>query len=413
MKKLILFFVNLFFITAIHAQIFTLVDSIQFSQAQIWGVISDDGDSLCATTTFTPASRPHIYMRKISYATISQQSVPVQLTFDSDFTSIPNITDHKSIILNNEIYVSFSTIGDDDLFIFKTDINGNRIGSIVTVVASSPDPTNDMTLVTDGTSIFVLHFDPPSQQHVYKFDTNLNPIGSSFSTTTLAHNNLGNSMYYGNNFYMISGTNFGFNSNLILTRWDNSFAPAMASPQTILNSSSGDGNWFSTGEIADIPNLRWYVGSNHIYSNESIGQEHLDLLAFDDNFNLLERQHMTGQGFYRPHFIQNGNYLYVSYDRAGQGVFLHKYLLSTSNGIEENEEQTISIYPNPSNGSFFISGNSDGEKMKIVITDLLGNVVKDVEQTSEKEIMIDLPAGIYFVRINTNEKEVVRKIVVE
>lgn len=142
----------------IYPQILTLVDSVQLSNAQIWGVCSDDGDSLCVTTTFNPGTKPHLYMRKINYSNISGQSTPKQLTFDSDFAGITNLTDHKSIILNNEMYVSFSTQGDKDLFLFKTDINSNRIGSIVTVVQNSPDPTNDMILTTDGTYIYVLHF---------------------------------------------------------------------------------------------------------------------------------------------------------------------------------------------------------------------------------------------------------------
>ena len=122
----------------------------------------------------------------MDYSDISQQSPIVQLTFDADFTSISNLTDHKSIILDNELYVTFSTQGDSDLFIFKTDINGNRMGSIVTVVTGSTmDPTNDMILVTDSTYIYVLHFDPPNQHHVYTFDANLNPVGSLVSTTTL------------------------------------------------------------------------------------------------------------------------------------------------------------------------------------------------------------------------------------
>src|SRR5687768_5831558 len=139
MKKLFLFLLIL--PCAMSAQVFTLVDSIQLSQAQIWGVLSDEGDSLCATTIFTPGTKPHIFMRKINYNNISGQSSLKQLTFDPDFTSITNMTDHKSIILNNEMYVSFSTQGDQDLFIFKTDINGNRIGSIVPVVLGSMDPT--------------------------------------------------------------------------------------------------------------------------------------------------------------------------------------------------------------------------------------------------------------------------------
>ena len=197
MKKLL----SLLFILCVFqlkSQIFTKVDSIKLSNANIWGVSFDAGDSLGITTIQSISGKPHIYLRKADYTNISQQSSLKQLTFDSDFIGLTNLTDHKSIILNNEIYVTFSTIGDQDLFLFKTDINGNRIGSIVTVISGSADPTNDMILTTDGTSIYVLYFNPTppnSQHHVYKFDTNLNQIGSEFTTTISNHNNIGNALF--------------------------------------------------------------------------------------------------------------------------------------------------------------------------------------------------------------------------
>lgn len=410
MKKTILILFAVLF-QIVHAQVFTLVDSIQYNQAQIWGVVSDDGDSLATTTTFTPAAKPHIYLRKGDYTDITQQSTPVQLTFDADFTSIPNITDHKSIIFNNEVYVAFSTIGDDDLFLFKTDINGNRIGSIVTVVsASTMDPTNDMMLVTDSTYIYVLHFDPTSQHRVYKFDTNLNPVASPFSTTTLAHNNIGNVLLHNSEFYMLTGSTFGFNANLILTRWDNSWLPTIGSPQNLVSSVGGDGNWFPTGMIWDEPNQRWYVGMSHIYSSETINQEHIDLLAFDASFNLLERIHTTAQGYYRPHFVLKNNYLYVSYDKSGMGVYLLKYQLENTVGIDESitVSNNLFVYPNPANDFVNVGFKNTITANELVLTDFIGRTLKRISlKEGEKEIRIDMKEfadGIYFIRdVNTGE----------
>ena len=99
------------------AQIFTKVDSILLGNASIWGVNFDDGDSLGMTTTQSINGKPHIYLRKIDYNSIAQQSQLQQLTFDNDFTNLPNLTDHKTLILDNEIYVAFSTIGDQNLFL--------------------------------------------------------------------------------------------------------------------------------------------------------------------------------------------------------------------------------------------------------------------------------------------------------
>jgi hypothetical protein len=413
MKKIILLVPAFILLWAAHAkaQVLTQVDSIQFTQAQIWGVLSDDGDSLCATTTFTPGSKPHIYMRKISYADISQQSALKQLTFDADFNSITNLTDHKSMIHNNEIYVSFSTIGDQDLFIFKTDINGNRIGNIVTVVQGSTDPTNDMILSTDGTNIFVLHFDPPNQSRVHTFDTNLNPVGSPFTTTTLAHNNIGQAVYNNSEFYLFTGSAFGFNTNLILTRWNNAWNPTIGSPITLVNTSNGDGNWFSTGAAFDQPNQRLYIGMNHIYSNENIGQEHIDLLAFDNNLNVLQRSHISPNGCFRPHFVLKNNSLYVSYDRAGQGVYLLQYNVSVSSAVGESSDHDLHVFPNPSDGKFRYILENGEQLLDCRLYDVCGALAP--VNASHGEITTNAGPGLYFLEMVTNKRSLRCKVVVE
>lgn len=401
MKKYFTIFLTIIgFISISHAQVFTLVDSIQYTQAQIWGVVSDQGDSLATTTTFNPGTKPHIYLRKGDYTNINQQGTAIQLTFDADFVGFSNLTDHKSIILNNELYVTYSTQGDSDLFIFKTDLNGNRIGSLVSVTGNQTDPTNDMILVTDSNYIYALHFDPPNQHHVYKFDTNLNPIGIPFSTNTLGHNNIGNAIFHNNEFYMLTGDIFGFNSDLILTRWDNAWAPAIATPQTIVNSSAGDGNWFSSGMIWDEMNQRWYVGMSHINPPDVINQEHIDLLAFDANFNLLQRMHITGQSAYRPHFVLKNNFLYVSYDKSGGGVYLLKYGVANTFGLDENNtDNEFFVYPNPVEDVLNVHKTSEKE---IVLMNMMGKILKKIQlQEGETDLKIDMgefASGIYFIR---------------
>ncbi|GAB4209331.1 MAG: hypothetical protein Fur0023_21560 [Bacteroidia bacterium] len=414
MKKLSFVVILTILATTVYPQVFTLVDSIQFTNAQIWGVCSDEGDSLCVTTTFNPSTKPHIFMRKVNYTNISGQSTIKQLTFDSDFMSISNLTDHKSIILNNQLYVAFSTQGDQDLFLFKTDINGNRIGSIVTVVTGSPDPTNDMILTTDGTYIYVLHFDPPSQHHVYRFDQNLNQIGSSFSTTTLNHNNIGNAIFTGNYFHMFTGNMFGFNSNLTYTKWDNTWAPA--SSQSIVNSLSGDGNWFATGVVFDNSNMRWYIAMNHIQNGQAIGQEHIDLLAFDTSFNLIERLHVTSTNYTRPHFVLKGGYLYMTYDRPGVGVYLHKYQIQNTTGImSEVNCCDFSIFPNPFSSSTTLQMSRNLKDATLSVYNLYGQQVKQVKNIYGQTITLsrtNIPSGLYFIRLTQDSEVIATKKVV-
>lgn len=388
---------------SLKAGVFTKVDSVQLQNASVWGVISDDGDSLCATTIYSPSGKAHIFMRKINYNNIIQQSSLVQLTVDSDFVSINNLTDHKSIILNNEIYVTFSTAGDQDLYIFKTDINGKRIGNIVTVVEGSSDPTNDMILTTDGTYIFVMHFDPPGQHHVYKYDNNLNLVGNSFSTTTLNHNNIGNAIFINNEFYMFTGSTFGHNSNLILTKWDNSWNPTISVPQTLMSSSGGDGNFFPDGVIYDNLSQRWYIAMNHIYSGENIGQEHIDLLAFDNNFNLLERLHVTTTDRTRPHMVLKNGSLYLSYDQPANNVYLLKYQVENTTSVAaETHNDDLLIYPNPVLSEFHLDLSANDTPADFTLSNIYGQTIAyyhfDKGTTSANINIENQLAGVYFLQ---------------
>ncbi len=382
------------------SQIFTLADSIKINNnAQIWGVISDKGDSLCLTTIFTTSGKPQIFLRKISYSNISSQGTITQLTTASDFASITNLTDHKHIILNNEIYIAFSTVGDADLYLFKTDINGNRIGNIVTVVTGSTARTNDMTLVSDGTSIFVKIF-MPSNCKVFKFDTNLNSIGSALTLTTPAHNNLGTAVLHNGQFYNFSGSTFGHNSNLILTTWTTAWVPTLGSAQTLVSAVGGEGNFFSTGVAFDQANSRWYIGMNNLPSTLSANQEHIDILAMDTNFNVLQRKTITGNGYFRPHFVLKGNYLYVAYDKGGQGVFLEKYSITqtpTTNIQEEKNIFSACISPNPSNEKTALSFNLiKEENITISLLDINGKLVQSIANEN-------MPRGIHKIEINTTK----------
>jgi hypothetical protein len=390
----------------LQAQYLTKVDSMQVSQAQIWGVTGDDGDSLSLTTTFSSAGQPHIWLRKVNYSNIQGQGTLRQITTGADYANGRDLTDHKHIVFNNNIYVSFSTQGDQELFLFKTDMNGNRVGSLVTVFQGAGMPTNDMMLATDSTYIYVLHFAPPSQSRVYKYDTNLNPVGSAFTTTTLLHNNLGNVVHQNGHFYMYTGSQFGFNSNLVLTEWTSAFAPQGSSAQTLIPSAGGDGNFFATGVAYDPATQLWFVGFNHINSGQTIGQEHLDIAVFDASFNLLERKHTTGNGFFRPHFVVKGNYLYVSYDNGGGSVYLLQYQISGSTGVIDLADEALTVYPNPATENLRFSEACE----RIELSNALGKVLVTAEGAGTIDIR-NLPAGVYTCRIVHEGRTVFRKIV--
>jgi hypothetical protein len=81
-------------------------------------------------------------------------------------------------------------------------------------------------------------------------------------------------------------------------------------------------------------------------------------------------------------------------------------------GISDNNQSTMKVYPNPSNGNFTIENNE--EMLQIKIFDILGKCVYTQSDFVEKSLYIDgLETGVYFVHATKVDKTVaVSKIVV-
>ena len=78
---------------------------------------------------------------------------------------------------------------------------------------------------------------------------------------------------------------------------------------------------------------------------------------------------------------------------------------------EENTAQ-LAIYPNPSNGDFYIEAGQNAQK--VIITDLLGKTVYEANtagQTGAIFVHLNQPAGVYLVTIKTTAAIYCRKIV--
>jgi len=92
----------------------------------------------------------------------------------------------------------------------------------------------------------------------------------------------------------------------------------------------------------------------------------------------------------------------------------------TNVAVEENNvQQLFSVYPNPSEGTFFLErNNSTNEDAEILILDLSGRKVASEQHhfsagENRVELKFDLPAGIYFLEYVSGENKSVEKIVIE
>jgi len=88
-------------------------------------------------------------------------------------------------------------------------------------------------------------------------------------------------------------------------------------------------------------------------------------------------------------------------------------------GIGELSQNGLNIYPNPSNGKFTLTFNSEKESVNIKIVNTLGKVVfeeNNVTISGNLSKTIDLskqPKGIYMLYADDNQKVIIQKIVIE
>ena len=81
-------------------------------------------------------------------------------------------------------------------------------------------------------------------------------------------------------------------------------------------------------------------------------------------------------------------------------------------GIENNLLANVSIVPNPSNGQFVINGNFASSDV-ITMEDLNGKQVFKTTATSNSvSVNLAFPAGIYLVKVNSNQMVMVQRVVI-
>ncbi len=71
------------------------------------------------------------------------------------------------------------------------------------------------------------------------------------------------------------------------------------------------------------------------------------------------------------------------------------------------------VYPNPSNGDYTIDLGESKKAVYFEIVDITGRVIESVQQTNIQrfDFQIQQPAGIYFIRVNTSNKQAVLRLI--
>jgi len=85
--------------------------------------------------------------------------------------------------------------------------------------------------------------------------------------------------------------------------------------------------------------------------------------------------------------------------------------LGATNTLQPTE--AVKVFPNPNEGTFTIQPSASGIATKIVITNAVGSIVKEMSITKATDIKLNVPAGVYTVSATANGNKQVVKVVVE
>jgi len=123
---------------------------------------------------------------------------------------------------------------------------------------------------------------------------------------------------------------------------------------------------------------------------------------------------------YTQHFVTfvapiSGDYLTIEPDTIGDfwfGFDDFSLEVSTPSGlIENNFENELLIYPNPTQGNFYVDLGENYKAVTITITDMNGKLIQSSTHGESQllNLKLDGPVGIYLLRIESgNNKAVIR-----
>ena len=157
-----------------------------------------------------------------------------------------------------------------------------------------------------------------------------------------------------------------------------------------------------------------YAGSN---GNISINPEFVDAPTGDFHLCSVSPCIDAGNGTVAPNADLDKNQRFdnplVTNTGTGDPAYsdIGVYECSLVTEIMENRADPFRVYPNPSGGIFCIDGP---DIQRVIIYDVHGKIVLDNQDKMKREFTLEnQPGGLYFIRIVTGMKPVMKKIVIE
>ncbi len=115
------------------------------------------------------------------------------------------------------------------------------------------------------------------------------------------------------------------------------------------------------------------------------------------------------------------NMLYIVTNSCGSDTATFPFSVRTPGACNTSvnmvgNEHSLTLFPNPNTGSFtFNLSSGSNEDVQIIITNILGEKIKQMKTRTNKEtaVQLNVPSGIYFVSAATANEQYMEKIVVE
>ncbi|NBL64191.1 T9SS type A sorting domain-containing protein [Flavobacterium sp. NST-5] len=106
--------------------------------------------------------------------------------------------------------------------------------------------------------------------------------------------------------------------------------------------------------------------------------------------------------------------LLFAYDNYGSGFTIDNVQVATSLSTDKFNTNTLSVFPNPSNGIVNISNAENALLNNVAVMDINGRTVKNIQLSDVLEAQInisDLSAGVYMMNISSDQGTITKKIV--
>jgi hypothetical protein len=231
---------------------------------------------------------------------------------------------------------------------------------------------------------------------------NLTITPSSTNTTTAA---TCDSYIWNGTTYSASGVYTGTTTNCVTEFLNLTITPSSTNTTTasacnsyVWNGTSYSASGVYTGTTANCVTQALNLTINSSTSS-SISQTALDSYTWPAN---------------NQSYTTSGAYTAVIPNAVGCDSTITLNLTMSFTGINDINASKISIYPNPTNGDFTITGlELVGTVSSLSLTDMNGKVVKVLDTKATKFSMASIKPGVYFLNIRADNKQEVLKIVKE